>query len=76
MKGCVVSQLRMTNHLTLIIERTSVVPRDPSSPAEVAEIMDRVLAVTTGPAGSTARWLGGSERDEPIAEDVEASLLT
>jgi len=42
----------------------------------VAEIMDRVLAVTTGPAGSTARWLGGSERDEPIAEDVEASLLT
>jgi exonuclease SbcC len=42
----------------------------------VAEIMDRVLAVTTGPAGSTARWLGGSERDELIAEDVEASLLT
>lgn len=40
-----------------------------------AEIMDRVLAVTAGAAGSTARWLGGSERDELIAEDVEASLL-
>jgi exonuclease SbcC len=42
----------------------------------VAESMDRVLAVTTGPSGSQARWLGGGERDELIAEDIEASLLT
>src|ERR1044071_3058119 len=33
----------MANHLTLIIERTGVVPRDPSSPAEVAEVMDRAV---------------------------------
>src|SRR5580692_9632370 len=33
----------MTNHLTLIIECTSMVPRDPSSPAEVAEVMDRAV---------------------------------
>ena len=42
----------------------------------VAEAMDRVLAVTTGPAGSQAHWLGGDEREELIAEDVEAGLLT
>src|SRR6266550_4563294 len=33
----------MTNYLTLIIERTSVVPCDPSSPAEVAEVMSRAV---------------------------------
>jgi hypothetical protein len=38
--------------------------------------MDRVLAVTLGPAGSQAHWLGGDERDELIAEDVEAGLLS
>ena len=42
----------------------------------VAEAMDRVLAVTTGPSGSQVRWLGGDERDELIAEDVEAGLLS
>jgi len=42
----------------------------------VAEVMDRVLAVTLGPAGSQAHWLGGDERDELIAEDVEAGLLS
>jgi len=42
----------------------------------VAEAMDRVLAVTTGPSGSRVRWLGGDERDELIAEDVEAGLLS
>ena len=42
----------------------------------VAEAMDRVLAVTAGPSGSEARWLGGDERDELTAEDVEARLLT
>jgi DNA repair protein SbcC/Rad50 len=42
----------------------------------VAEAMDRVLAVTFGPSGSQVRWLGGDQRDELIAEDVEASLLT
>src|SRR5258708_36992410 len=33
----------MTNYLTLIIERTSVVPGDPSCPTEVAEVMDRAV---------------------------------
>jgi exonuclease SbcC len=42
----------------------------------VAEAMDRVLAVTSGPSGSQVRWLGGDERDELITEDIEASLLT
>jgi DNA repair protein SbcC/Rad50 len=42
----------------------------------VAESMDRVLAVTTGPSGSQVRWLGGSERDDLITQDIEASLLT
>ena len=42
----------------------------------VAESMDRVLAVSTGAAGSQVRWLGGDERDEVITEDVEASLLS
>jgi DNA repair exonuclease SbcCD ATPase subunit len=42
----------------------------------VAEAMDRVLAITGGPAGSQARWLGGDERDELITEDIEARLLT
>jgi exonuclease SbcC len=42
----------------------------------VAEAMDRVLAVTFGPSGSQAHWLGGDERAELIAEDIEASLLT
>ena len=42
----------------------------------VAEAMDRVLAVTAAPAGSRAHWLGGDEREELIAEDVEAGLLT
>jgi len=42
----------------------------------VAEAMDRVLAITTAPAGSRAHWLGGDEREELIAEDVEAGLLT
>jgi exonuclease SbcC len=42
----------------------------------VAEAMDRVLAVTSGPSGSQAHWLGGSDRDEMITEDIEASLLT
>src|SRR5713101_5397164 len=41
----------------------------------VAEAMDRVLAITAAPAGSRAHWLGGDERDELIAEDVEAGLL-
>ena len=27
----------------------------------VAEAMDRVLAITGGPGGSQARWLGGDE---------------
>jgi hypothetical protein len=38
--------------------------------------MDRVLAVTTDPSGSQARWLGGDERDQLITEDIEARLLT
>jgi DNA repair exonuclease SbcCD ATPase subunit len=42
----------------------------------VAEAMDRVLAVTSGPSGSEARWLGGDERDDLVTEDIEASLLT
>jgi DNA repair protein SbcC/Rad50 len=42
----------------------------------VAEAMDRVLAITFGPSGSQARWLGGDERAELIAEDIEAGLLT
>jgi DNA repair protein SbcC/Rad50 len=42
----------------------------------VAESMERVLAVTSGPAGSQVRWLGGDERAELIAEDAEAGLLT
>ena len=42
----------------------------------VAEAMDRVLAVTAGPSGSQARWLGIEERDELTAEDLEARLLT
>jgi exonuclease SbcC len=42
----------------------------------VAEAMDRVLAVTTDPSGSQARWLGGDERDQLITEDIEARLLT
>jgi len=42
----------------------------------VAEAMDRVLAITATPAGSRAHWLGGDEREELIAEDVEAGLLT
>jgi DNA repair protein SbcC/Rad50 len=41
----------------------------------VAENVDRVLGVSTGPSGSQVRWLGGEERDQLIAEDVEASLL-
>jgi len=41
----------------------------------VAEAMDRVLAITAAPTGSRAHWLGGDERDELIAEDVEAGLL-
>ena len=42
----------------------------------VAENMDRVLAVTVGPEGSRARWLGGDERDRLVADDIEAGLLT
>ena len=42
----------------------------------VAEAMDRVLAITAAPAGSRAHWIGGDEREELIAEDVEAGLLT
>ena len=42
----------------------------------VAEVMDRVLAVTFEPSGSQVRWLGGDERAELITEDIEASLLT
>jgi len=42
----------------------------------VAEAMDRVLAITAAPTGSRAHWLGGDERDELIAEDVEAGLLS
>jgi hypothetical protein len=38
--------------------------------------MDRVLAITAAPAGSQAHWLGGDERQELIAEDVEAGLLS
>ena len=30
----------------------------------------------SAPAGSQAHWLGGDERQELIAEDVEAGLLT
>jgi len=41
----------------------------------VAEAMDRVLAITATPAGSRTHWLGGDEREELIAEDVEAGLL-
>src|ERR1700730_3491920 len=33
----------MTNHLTLIIECASVVHRDPSTPAEIAEVMHRAV---------------------------------
>jgi len=42
----------------------------------VAEAMDRILAVTAAPTGSRAYWLGGDERDELVAEDVEAGLLS
>lgn len=42
----------------------------------VAESMDRVLAVSANPSGSQVRWLGGDERGQLIAEDVEAGLLT
>lgn len=42
----------------------------------IAEAMDRVLAVTAGPAGSQVRWLGGDERDQLVTQDIEASLLT
>jgi hypothetical protein len=37
----------------------------------VAEVMDRVLAVTGGPLGSQVHWLGGDERDDLITEDIE-----
>ncbi len=42
----------------------------------VAENMEHVLAVTLGPEGSRARWIGGDERDQLIADEVEAGLLT
>ncbi len=42
----------------------------------VAENMDRVLAVTLGPDGSRTRWVGGDEKDELIAKEIEASLLS
>jgi exonuclease SbcC len=41
----------------------------------IAENMDHVLAITRGPDGSQARWLGGNERDQLIANDIEAQLL-
>jgi len=41
----------------------------------IAENMDHVLAITRGPDGSQARWLGGNERDQLIADDIEAKLL-
>src|SRR5207302_4368333 len=43
MKRGVVAQFRMTNHLTVVIDCTGVVPRDPSCSAEVAEVMDRAV---------------------------------
>lgn len=42
----------------------------------VAENMDRVLAVTLGPDGSRAHWLGGDERGQLVAEDIESGLLS
>jgi hypothetical protein len=47
-----------------------------SHPQTVSEAIGRVLAVTMGPTGSRARWLGGNERGEPIAEDVGAVLVS
>jgi DNA repair protein SbcC/Rad50 len=41
----------------------------------IAENMDHVLAITRGPDGSRANWLGGNERDQLVADDIEAQLL-
>jgi hypothetical protein len=38
--------------------------------------MDRILAVTLGPDGSRARWVSGAEKDELIANEIKASLLS
>src|SRR5215471_11371770 len=43
MKGCLVAQLRMTHHLTLVIDCASVVSRDSATPPEVAEVRHRAL---------------------------------
>ncbi len=42
----------------------------------VAERIDRVLYVTKAPAGSTARWVTGAERDEVVDREIEAGLLS
>ena len=42
----------------------------------IAENMEQVLAITRDPDGSRARWLGGDERDQLIADDIEAQLLS
>ncbi len=42
----------------------------------IAENMEHVLAITRGPDGSHARWLGGGERDQLITDELEAQLLS
>jgi DNA repair protein SbcC/Rad50 len=42
----------------------------------IAENMEHVLAITRGPDGSRARWLGGAERDQLITDELEAELLS
>jgi exonuclease SbcC len=42
----------------------------------IAENMEHVLAITRGPDGSHARWLGGGERDQLITAELEAELLS
>jgi hypothetical protein len=38
--------------------------------------MEHILAITRGPDGSWARWLGGGERDQLITDELEAELLS
>ncbi|HET6319835.1 MAG TPA: SbcC/MukB-like Walker B domain-containing protein, partial [Chloroflexota bacterium] len=42
----------------------------------IAENMEHVLAITRGPDGSHASWLGGGERDQLITDELEAELLS
>jgi exonuclease SbcC len=41
----------------------------------VMDNIDRILAVSRGPEGSTARWLDGRERENLVEEDVAAGML-